>query len=138
MRYWMPVWAALPWLLGSPVAAAEGDLTIRGTLTVAPELAANIGEGDRLVIKSYHPQGGVEMDAKYQIVKRFELPLEFVVAPSILMSGETKFDAYVVEMFTDKDNDVLAVAPGELLARTDEPVPLGTTGLALELNTPRE
>jgi hypothetical protein len=54
------------------------------------------------------------------------------------MSRRTKYDAYVLELFTDKDDDVLAVAPGELIARTPGPVPLGTTDLSLELNAARE
>jgi hypothetical protein len=49
------------------------------------------------------------------------------------MNGRTKYDAYVLELFTDKNGDVLAVAPGELIARTPTPVPLGTRDLSLEL-----
>jgi hypothetical protein len=111
---------------------------IRGTLTVAPGLAYLVGPDDRLIIKLYHPKDGVELDARYQIVPRFELPLEFQAAPSVDMSGTTKFDAYVIELFTDKNGDVLGTAPGGLIARTPEPVPLGTTGLRLELNATRE
>lgn len=133
---------AIWWVLASTfaanwIAAAEMQ-TISGTLTLAPGLAHQIGPHDRLIIKLYYPEEGVEKDAKYQIVPRFELPLEFRVAPSIDMSGRTKFDAYVIELFTDKNGDVLRTAPGELLARTPEPVPLGTVGLQLELNATRE
>ena len=124
------------------IAAASADdrpmRSISGTLTVAPDLARHVGPDDRLIIKLYRPSGGVELDAKYQIVSSFELPLEFHAAPSIDMSGQTKFDAYVVETFTDKNADVLAIAPGELIARTPEPVPLGTTDLRLELSATRE
>ena len=112
--------------------------TIRGTLTVAPGLAHHIGPDDRLIIKLYHPKDGVEMDAKYQIVPSFQLPLEFRVSPTIDMSGQTKFETYMLELSTDKDGDVLGTAPGELIARTSEPVPLGTTDLRLELNATRE
>ncbi|MDF2781416.1 MAG: hypothetical protein K0S96_1220, partial [Geminicoccaceae bacterium] len=62
---------------------------------------------------------------------------DFVAAPSIDMSGQTKFQAYVVEVFTDTDRDVPSLAPDELIARTPQPIPLGTTGLRLELNAPR-
>jgi hypothetical protein len=44
----------------------------------------------------------------------------------------------VLELFTDKNDDVLATAPGELIARTAAPVPLGTENLRLELNAVRE
>jgi hypothetical protein len=134
--------AAICWLVAATFAAngaAAAEMqTIRGTLTVAPGLAHHIGPDDRLIIKLYHLENGVEMDARYQIVPRFALPLEFVAAPSIDMSGSTKFDAYVLELFTDKDGDVLGTAPGELIARTPEPVPLGTRDLRLELNATRE
>jgi hypothetical protein len=119
-------------------AGAGQKPAISGTLSVAPDLAHHVGPDDRLIIKLYHPGAGVEMDAKYQIVPRFELPLEFHAAPSVDMSGQTRFDAYVIEAFTDKDADVLATAPGELIARTPAPVPLGTTDLRLELNARRE
>jgi hypothetical protein len=139
VRHWVAtsIWLALT------VAAAPGSgqgqmQAISGTLTVAPDLAHHIGPDDRLIIKLYRPSGGVELDANYQIVSSFELPLEFHAAPSIDMSGQTKFDAYVIEAFTDKNADVLASAPGELIARTPAPVPLGTTDLQLELNATRE
>lgn len=130
-------WTALGGVLALAVPNAGGAVdpgkTIRGTITIAPELAATVARGDRLIIKLYHPGGGVELDAKYQIVEDFVLPLELLAVPSIDMSGRTKFAAYVVEVFIDKDDDVTSVAPGELAARTPEPVALGTQGLRLEL-----
>jgi hypothetical protein len=132
------IWWALALMLAANSAAGAEMQTIRGTLTVAPGLAHHIAPDDRLIIKLYHPKDGVEMDARFQIVPRFELPFEFLAAPSIEMSGSTKFETYVLELFTDKDDDVLGTAPGELLARTLEPVPLGTGGLQLELNAKRE
>jgi hypothetical protein len=111
---------------------------IQGTVAVAPGLTGQVAPGDRLIIKLYHPGDGVELDARYRIVDEFSLPFDFVAAPSIDMSGRTKFQAYVLEVFTDKDRDVVRAAPGELRARTPEPVPLGTTGLVVELNALRE
>jgi hypothetical protein len=123
-------------LTGTPTRA---DMpTIGGRLTVAPDLAHHVGPGDRLILKLYHPQDGVEMDATYRIVPSFSLPFAFQAAPSIDMNARTKYDAYVLELFTDKDDDVLAVAPGELIARTPGSVPLGTSDLRLELNAVRE
>ena len=126
---------ALTWAAG----AAAGEMqAIRGTLTVAPELAHFVGPDDRLIIKMYHPKDDVELDVKYQIVSRFELPFEFQAAPSVDMSGSSKFHSYVVEVFTDKNGDVLGIAPGELIARTPAAVPLGTTDLRLEFTATRE
>jgi hypothetical protein len=140
MRHWFTgaVWLALAPICAPGSAAAAEMPAIRGTLTVAPDLARHIGPDDRLIIKLYHPKDGVEMDAKYQIVPSFSLPFAFQAAPSIDMNAQTKYDAYVVELFTDKNDDVLATAPGELIARTPAPVPLGTEDLRLELNSTRE
>jgi hypothetical protein len=132
------IWCVLATGFAATGAVAAEKQMIRGTLTVAPGLAQHIGPNDRLIIKVYHPENGVEMDAKYQIVSRLALPFEFQATPSIDMSGQTKFDTYVVELFTDKDEDVLGMASGELIARTPAPVPLGTTDLRLELNATRE
>jgi hypothetical protein len=123
---------------GASLAAGGEMQAIRGTLTVAPDLAHHVGPDDRLIIKLYYPKDGVEMDAKYQIVPSFTLPFAFQAAPSIDMSGRTKYDTYVLELFTDKNDDVLATAPGELSARTPAPVALGTRDLRLELNATRE
>jgi hypothetical protein len=138
MQRWLLASLALALLPRAEPSRAEDDQAIRGTLAAAPGLAHHIGPDDRLIIKLYHPGDGVELDAKYQIVPRFTLPFAFRAAPSIDMNARTKYDAYVLELFTDKDGDVLATAPGELIARTPGPVPLGTTDLRLELNARRE
>jgi hypothetical protein len=131
--------ASLFLTLALTAAPARADMpTISGTLTVAPELAHYVGPDDRLILKLYYPQDGIEMDATYRIVPSFSLPFAFHAAPSIDMNGRTRYDAYVLQLFTDKNEDVLAVAPGELIARTPGPVPLGTSDLHLELNAARE
>jgi hypothetical protein len=139
MKGWLLISVGLALALSPGAPLADGAMqAIRGILTVTPDLAEHIGPNDRLIIKLYYPKDGVEMDAKYQIVPSFSLPFAFQAAPSIDMNARTKYDAYVLELFTDKNDDVLAIAPGELIARTPEPVPLGTTGLQLELNATRE
>lgn len=139
MKDWLLISVGLALALSPGAPLADGAMqAIRGILTVTPDLAEHIGPNDRLIIKLYHPKDGIEMDAKYQIVPSFSLPFAFQAAPSIDMNARTKYDAYVLELFTDKNDDVLAIAPGELIARTPGPVPLGTTGLQLELNATRE
>jgi hypothetical protein len=136
-------WARAALGLALVAASAEGyaqvDLpTIRGVITVDPSLVDHIAPDDRLIIKLYHLEGGVELDAKSQIVPRFKLPFPFMAAPPMDLNARTRYDAYVVEVLTDKDGDVSRIAPGELIARTPEPVPLGTTGLRLELDALHE
>ena len=126
------------WLYAAAGWADESRRFIRGTIDVRPDLTQHVSPEDRLVIKLFHPGDGVELDAKYAILETFTLPVEFRIAPTFDMSGGSKWKSYVVQVFTDKDSDVLSVAPGELLGGTTDPVPLGTTGLALELDSLRK
>ena len=112
--------------------------TIEGVIDVKPELKAKLSPADRLVIKLFHPKDGIEMDAKYSIISNFQLPLEFRVSPYIVMDGTTRHDKYVIEVFTDKDRDVLGIADGELLGRTAGTVELGSRDLQIILNLLRK
>ena len=126
------------WLFVATGWSDESRKFIQGTIDVHPDLIHNVSPEDRLVIKLFHPGDGVELDAKYAIQATFTLPVEFRIAPTFDMSGRSKWKSYVVQVFTDKDADVLSVAPGELFGGTRDPVPLGTTGLVLELDTLRK
>ena len=126
------------WLFAGLGWADKSNKVIQGTILVRADLAHHVSPSDRLIIKLFHPGNGVELDAKYAISPTFTLPIEFRIAPTFDMSGRSKWKSYVVEAFTDKDGDVLSVVPGELLASTPGLVPLGTTGVILELNTLRK
>ena len=115
-----------------------GAFSIEGVIDVKPELKPKLSPADRLVIKLFHPKDGIEMDAKYSIVSNFQLPLQFRVLPYIVMDGTTRHDKYVIEVFTDKDQNVLGVADGELVGRTSGTVDLGSRGLQIILNRSRE
>ena len=136
--------ALLVWLVGAmPAFAAEGGsqgrFLLKGTIRVAPDLARHIDATDRLIIKLHHPRAdGLEMDATYQIINDFTLPLDFVAGPAVGMSGSTKHQSYIIEVFTDKDQDVLSVAPNELYGRSAEPIKLGTNNIILELDSLRK
>lgn len=113
------------------------DILIEGTITVAPNAADRIKPSDRLVIKIHHPDAGIEKDAKYQIVKSFDLPLIFKIAPTLDMSKRTKWNDYIVEVFTDRDGDVTTMVADELYATSDGLVPVGAKNVWLELADPR-
>ncbi|WP_143309610.1 hypothetical protein [Candidatus Entotheonella palauensis] len=137
MKRWLVLWFSL--LAVSVGAAADtSEKLIQGEIRVQASMAHHLSKDDRLIIKLYYPSDGIERDPKFQILSDFTLPLTFRIAPTIDMSGRTKWPSYIVEAFTDKDNDVLSVAPGELTARTPELVRLGTTGVVLELNALRQ
>lgn len=132
----------LNWLRLTPVIAAESDsrdqFLLKGSVSVVPSLLPHIAATDRLIIKLYHPGAdGLEMDTTYQIINRFTLPFEFIVGPAVGMSGSTKHKSYIVEVFTDKDKDVLSVAPNELYGHSGQPIRLGTSGIELKLDTQR-
>lgn len=126
------------WLFAVGSSADDSNRAIQGTIRVRADLAQYVSPTDRLVLKLFHPGNGVELDAKYAILTTFTLPVEFRIAPTFDMTGRSKWKSYVVQAFTDKDGDVLSVVTGELLASTPEPVPLGTTGVVLELNALRK
>ena len=118
----------------APARAADmeaDDKTIRGTISVHPDLAGHVMPGDRLILKIYHPGATAELDATYRIVSTFTLPSEFRFGPAIDMNGRTRYHAHIVEVFTDKDADVLSVAPGAVMARSDGLVPPGARGARL-------
>lgn len=113
-------------------------LSIEGTINAAPELHQYLSVSDRLIIKLFHPKDGIEMDAKYSIVRSFELPLNFRIFPYILMDGSTRHDKYVVEVFTDKDQDVLRIKTGELFGTSRDTLQLGSRDVRLLMNQFRE
>ena len=113
-------------------------LFIEGTINAVPELQQYLSTSDRLIIKLFHPKDGIEMDAKYSIVGNFQLPLKFRISPSILMDGTTHHDKYVVEVFTDKDQDVLRIESGELFGTTRDALQLGSRDVRLLMNQFRE
>ena len=126
-------------ILSALAADSQDRFLLKGTIQVAPELAEHIETTDRLIIKLYHPRAdGLEMDATYQIINNFTLPLDFIAGPAVGMSGSTKHQSYIIEVFTDKDQDVLSVAPEELYVRSAEPIRLGTGGIMMELDGLRD
>ena len=132
---------ALAWPGADRADAAEmpAPKAIAGQVLLAPALGeAALQPGDRLVFKLYHPDAGVEKDVRYWILKAgdFAFPQAFSLAPTVDMTGNPRWQTYVLEVFTDRDRNVLHAAPGELHATTPAPVPLGTSGLSLTLQTP--
>lgn len=122
----------------APTAADSTGKMIEGTIRVHPDSVHHIAPGDRLIIKLFYPSDGFEKDQKFAIVSTFTLPVAFQIAPTMDMSRRSKWPAYMVEAFTDKDQDILSIVPGELHARTPDLVPLGTTDIILELNASRK
>lgn len=116
--------------------AYAGENSISGTIIVQPNLMPGLSSEDRLVLKLYHPDEGVEKDTRYWIIDTFDLPRDFEIAPSTDMNGRVRWSTYMLEVFTDRDGDVMHTVPGELFSATNDLVPLGTEGLQLKLAEP--
>ena len=54
------------------------------------------------------------------------------------MDGSTRHDKYTVEVFTDKDQDVLRIESGELFGTTRATLQLGSRDVRLLMNQFRE
>ena len=141
---WLVVFLSLISPIGITTARGSNDVdnmaafSIEGVIDVKPELKQALSPADRLVIKLFHPKDGIEMDAKYSIMSNFQLPLQFRVSPYIVMDGTPRHNKYVIEVFTDKDQNVLRGADGELAGGTSGTVDLGSRGLHIILNHSRE
>jgi len=127
--------------IDTPVAQEKSEmisLTFEGEVDIAPELMGKTSKGDRLILKLFHPEDGIEMDTKYSIVSDFIFPLKFRISPSIVMDGGARHEKYMIEVFTDKDQDVLRVAPGEVYGATPRSLQVGTKGIRILLHHIRE
>jgi hypothetical protein len=106
--------------------------TIRGTVRVAAALAKNVTPQDRLIVMLFDPQAG--RPAAIKIIPHTLLPQEFSIA---LPPGAAPNPAgYSLRIITDKDNSPFNAAPGELVGRSPNLVPLGTTGVDFVLDQP--
>jgi hypothetical protein len=127
---------ALPIATPGPAAEQSAAMTISGVIRLAPENASDLAPNDRLVLKLFHPDEGIEKDARYWIIDQPTFPTPFEIAPSVDMNGKTRWSTYQLEAFTDRDGDVQSLAEGELFGRSDGLLPLGAEGLTLELSDP--
>lgn len=115
--------------------AAELGHQISGTIIIeANEYSPQPDE--RLIIKFFYPDQGIEKDQTFRIFSDFTFPFTFNNGPDLDMSRRTKWSTYVVEAYTDIDGDVLSVTDREYFASTNEPVAIGSEGLLLKLSPP--
>jgi hypothetical protein len=115
---------------------AGGEFAIAGIVRLASGAADAPLESDRLILRIYHPKDNIQHDLTYRIFKGTALPHAFRIGPIVDMNGNPRFWEYVVEAYTDRDGDAGEVGEGEIFATSGDPVPLGTSGLILELATP--
>ena len=105
---------------------AELRFSISGTITVSKALSSNVVPTDRLVLLMFDPELGRPVANK--IIPHALLPQKFTISlPPGARPNAKK--SYSLRILTDKDNNPFGSAPGEVIGRSAEPVPLGTTDL---------
>ena len=116
-------------------APPEGDprYTIQGTITVSNALKNLVEPGDRLLIMLFDPE--MARPVAFKMIPHTLLPQAFSISlpPDQIPSAKP---AYMIRALTDKNNSPFESAEGEIIGRSSEPIPLGTTGLQFELDQP--
>lgn len=127
--------SALICFFSGPAAVADQsvDHQIHGTIIIDNAGSYVAQPNERLVLKFYFPDQGIEKDQTFRIFNEFAFPFEFHNGPDLDMSRRTKWSSYVVEAFTDIDGDVLTIAEQEFFATSQQPVAVGSEGLVLKL-----
>ncbi len=90
---------------------------IRGTIDVAPELAAQVGPGDSLFIAARKGQGGPPLAVARLSLAPFPIAFE-LTRDNVMVAGAGELDG-VVELTVriDKDGDAMTRTPGDLFAK---------------------
>lgn len=105
---------------------------IQGKVIVSPELQAQVSESDRMIIMLFDPQQGRPVAIK--IIPHFQNNQRFSIGQGQAMPGQTLKGSYSLRIITDKNNQPFQAAPGEIVGRSSELIPLGTQGLDFVLD----
>jgi len=116
---------------GSQAQEEDPRRGIRGTVRASPALAASVAPGDRLIVLMFDPESGRPVATRILPITRF--PQAFAIS---LPGGVEPKAAYSLRILTDKDNNPFGAAPGEIVGRSAQPVPLGTAGLDFVMDQP--
>jgi hypothetical protein len=117
-----------------PVAAAAEGAPIRGTITVAPELAGRVPAGAVLFLIAR--RGGAGPPLAVQRIPQPRFPLEFSIGPqdrmiqAIPFAGELELSARI-----DADGNAMSRQPGDLEGRAAGPVEPGASGVAIAIDS---
>ena len=104
-------------------------MTISGTVRVSEALRGGVETSDRMIILLMDPQLGRPVASK--IIPHMFLPQSFSISAPAGSAGK----AYDLRIVSDKDGQPVNSVPGEVVGRSKEPIPLGTSGLDFVLDT---
>ncbi len=114
-------------------AAPAGAASVSGTVTLSPALAAKASPDDTLFIFARAAEGS-RMPLAIVRKRVRDLPVRFTLDDSLAMSPAAKLSgapSVIVGARISKSGDAIP-APGDLVGQVG-PVPLGTSGIALEI-----
>ncbi len=119
-------------------APPVGAASVSGTVTLSPALAAKAGPDDTLFIFARAAEGS-RMPLAIVRKRVRDLPVRFTLDDSLAMSPAAKLSgaaSVIVGARISKSGDAIP-APGDLLGQVG-PLPLGTSGIALEIAEQRK
>ena len=121
-------------LLKSSQPADKPEDSIQGIVRVSPDLLKQVSSTDKLIIMLFDPSQGRPVAFKF--VESPSFPMEFQIGPSNAMGTTDLVGPYSLRILTDKDDQPFQAAEGELIGRSKDLVPLGTSNLDFVLDSP--
>ncbi len=121
-------------LLKSSQPADKPEDSIQGIVRVSPDLLKQVSSTDKLIIMLFDPSQGRPVAFKF--VESPSFPMEFQIGPSNAMGTTDLVGPYSLRILTDKDDQPFQAAEGELIGRSKDMVPLGTSNLDFVLDRP--
>ena len=110
------------------------EQSISGRITVAETLKSGVSPEDRLVVMLFDPKLG--RPAAIRIIPHVFDGQEFRVGAADAMGGQPLEGPFSLRILTDKDEQPFHSAPGEVVGRSSELIPLGTHGMEFSLDQP--
>ena len=121
-------------LLKSSQPADKPEDSIQGIVRVSSDLLKQVSPTDKLIIMLFDPSQGRPVAFKF--VESPSFPMEFQIGPSNAMGTTDLVGPYSLRILTDKDDQPFQAAEGELIGRSKDMVPLGTSNLDFVLDSP--
>ena len=106
--------------------------SIHGKITVSKALAGNIESTDRIIILLFDPKTNRPVANK--IIPHVLLPQAFSIGVPASVAKSNGGTGYFLRVVTDKNNNPFGSAPGEVVGRSNKPIPLGTKDVELEMD----
>jgi len=105
---------------------------IQGIINVSSLFIDQLDSTDRLVIMLFDIEQGRPVAIK--ILNSFKPPQNFSIGQANAMGGQLLKGKYSLRILTDKNNQPFRSANGEIIGRSKELIPLGTSNLVFELD----